>query len=367
MKFDYSVQEPLNREPPVDELISSFYTEKGAYDRNHGPIPHLDADTHIVHVDGAVENKLALSIAQLKNEFKQHDVVCCLQCAGNRRHTMRTLLKEVDGIDWGDGAVMNCKWRGPKLKDVLDRAGPKIPHGTKGHVAFASFQTECQDDTWYGGSIELERALRDDADVVLALEMNGKTLPVNNGYPVRMVVPGIAGARSVKWLDRITVQLEESKNFYQTHDYKVLPPDAVDKESASKYWDVTPAVQEMPVNSVIAVPQSGKTATLSPNGTIEVRGYALPSGNGGPVAKVEVSVDDGKTWVGAEIVNGLEARSKWAWVLWKATVKLERGEERRIFSRATDVAGQTQCAQPQWNFRGVCYNGYGESRDITVA
>lgn len=122
-------------------------------------------------MDGAVENKLELSIEQLKNDFKQHDVVCCLQCAGNRRHTMRTLLKEVDGIDWGDGAVMNCKWSGPRLKDILEKAGPKISHGKKGHVAFASFQTECQDDTWYGGSIELVRALRDDADVVLALEV----------------------------------------------------------------------------------------------------------------------------------------------------------------------------------------------------
>lgn len=84
---------------------------------------------------------------------------------------MRTLLKEVDGIDWGDGAVMNCKWSGPRLKDILEKAGPKISHGKKGHVAFASFQTECQDDTWYGGSIELVRALRDDADVVLALEV----------------------------------------------------------------------------------------------------------------------------------------------------------------------------------------------------
>lgn len=84
---------------------------------------------------------------------------------------MRTLLKEVDGIDWGDGAVMNCKWRGPKLKDILDKAGPKLPDGKNGHVAFASFQTKCQDDTWYGGSIELDRALGDDADVVLALEV----------------------------------------------------------------------------------------------------------------------------------------------------------------------------------------------------
>lgn len=197
--------------------------------------------------------------------------------------------------------------------------------------------------------------------------MNGEPLPVNNGFPVRVIVPGIAGARSVKWLDRITVQSEESKNFYQTHDYKVLPPDAVDKESASKYWGVTPAIQEMPVNSVIAVPQSGETTKLSPQGTTEIRGYALPSGDGGPVAKVEVSVDDGKTWADAEIVDGLEGRSRWAWVLWKATVKLEKGGGIRIFSRATDVAGQTQCAQPQWNLRGVCYNGYGESRDISVA
>ena len=197
--------------------------------------------------------------------------------------------------------------------------------------------------------------------------MNGKALPVNNGFPVRIIVPGVAGARSVKWLDRITVQLEESKNFYQTRDYKVLPPDAVDKKSANKYWDITPAIQEMPVNSVIAVPKSGETAKLSPDGAIEIKGYALPSGNGGPVAQVEVSVDDGETWMDAEIVEGVDGRSKWAWVLWKAAVKLEKGGGRRIYSRATDVAGQTQCARPQWNLRGVCYNGYGESRDITVA
>ena len=196
--------------------------------------------------------------------------------------------------------------------------------------------------------------------------MNGKTLSVNHGYPVRVVAPGIAGARSVKWLDRVTAQLEESKNFYQTHDYKILPPDATDQESASKYWGITPAIQEMPVNSAIAVPQSGETVRLSPKGTTEIKGYALPSGDGGPVAKVEVSVDDGETWVDAEIVDGPEGRSKWAWVLWKATVKLERGGRRRFLSRATDVVGQTQCAQPQWNLRGVCYNGYGESRDVTV-
>ena len=107
----------------------------------------------------------------LRSQYKQHEVVCALQCAGNRRHSMRTLLKEVDGIDWGDGAVMNCRWKGPKLRDILAEAGVNLANLEKGHVAFASYQTRVQADDWYGGSIELLRALRDSADVLLALEV----------------------------------------------------------------------------------------------------------------------------------------------------------------------------------------------------
>jgi len=140
-------------------------------DQCHSPIPHLDGNRHVVRVDGAVSKTIDLTIAQLKNEFKQHEVICALQCAGNRRHTMRTLLKEVDGIDWGDGAVMNCQWRGPRLRDVLERAGVKVPPKTKAHVAFACFQTQCQEDSWYGGSIELDRAMKESGDVILALEV----------------------------------------------------------------------------------------------------------------------------------------------------------------------------------------------------
>jgi DMSO/TMAO reductase YedYZ molybdopterin-dependent catalytic subunit len=92
--------------------IPSFITPTPeGYDRNHGPIPIIDASTHRVKIFGLVKNELSLSIDELK-ELPQHDVVCALQCAGNRRHTMRTKLKEVNGIDWFDGAVMNCKWSG---------------------------------------------------------------------------------------------------------------------------------------------------------------------------------------------------------------------------------------------------------------
>lgn len=196
--------------------------------------------------------------------------------------------------------------------------------------------------------------------------MNGKTLPINHGFPVRVIAPGIAGARSVKWLDRITVQLGESQNFYQQRDYKILPPEATNKQEATKYWDTVPAVQDMPINSVIAVPESGQTIQLTEAGTTTVKGYALPQGATGPVQRVEVSVDDAKTWSDAEIVDGKEGRGRWCWVLWTASVELKRGAPGRILSRATDAGGNVQSACPQWNLRGVAYNGYGEARDLKV-
>lgn len=87
---------------------------------------------------------------------------------------MRTRLKEVKGVDWMDGAVMNCKWKGPRLRDVLIKAGLKVKEPEKSplNVAFACFQVPCQDDDYYGGSIELWRAMQIDKEVILALEVD---------------------------------------------------------------------------------------------------------------------------------------------------------------------------------------------------
>ncbi|KAI9889693.1 MAG: hypothetical protein M1814_005094 [Vezdaea aestivalis] len=361
--LEYSVDKPLNREPPLQSLVSSFITTKG-YDRNHGPIPHIDPDKHQVKVSGLIKKPLSLSIAQL-HSFPQHSVTCALQCAGNRRHTMRTQLKEVDGIDWGEGAVMNCTWRGPLLLSILNAAGLSTPSQPEAHVAFSCFQTEVQDASWYGGSISLSRAMDPLAEVVLALEMNGKPLPINHGFPVRVVVPGVAGARSVKWLDGITVQARESENFYQQLDYKILPPEATDRKSAEEYWGKTPAIMDMPVNSVIAVPGSGGRVGRDGEGFVEVRGYALPGGKDGPVVKVEVSGDEGLTWRECELSKE-EGGGKWCWVLWRARVRVEVGKGRRVLSRATDLGGGQQARKPEWNLRGVAYNGYGEVHDLEV-
>ena len=213
MRFDACLEMPalstplLNREPELASLTSSFLTDISIrpYDRNHCPIPDsLDASTHRVRVDGLVSNSLNLSISDLRNSFPQHDVTCVLQCAGNRRHTMRTLLKEVDGVDWGSAAVMNCTWRGPRLRDVLLKAAPTLADEDRGerkvgdlqqelHVAFACNAVPCQDDSWYGASISMDRALRQNAEVILALEMNGAPLTQEHGFPVRVIVPGVAG------------------------------------------------------------------------------------------------------------------------------------------------------------------------------
>lgn len=194
--------------------------------------------------------------------------------------------------------------------------------------------------------------------------MNSKPLSAKHGAPVRIVAPGIAGARSVKWLSRITVQSSESENFYQQRDYKILPPEVTDKKVAEDFWDRTVAIQDMPVNSVIAMPQSGDEVQQDEAETTEIRGYALPQGADGPVVKVEVSIDDCETWTEADLIG--EDQGKWCWVLWKLRIKMPVGDKQRIFSRATDKAGNVQVAHPEWNLRGVAYNGYGEARDVTV-
>lgn len=119
----------------------------------------------------------------------------------------------------------------------------------------------------------------------------------------------------------------------------------------------------MPINSVIGFPNNEQTVTLDADGTLGVRGYAVPQGDQGPVVRVEVSGDGGSEWVEAEFEGPSE---RFAWVLWRAKVKMERGEGKQMLSQATDHGGNVQPRTCEWNLRGVAYNGYGESSGLTV-
>ena len=190
-------------------------------------------------------------------------------------------------------------------------------------------------------------------------------MTANHGYPIRVVLPGIAGVRWVKWLDRITVQDRESPNFYQQRDYKILPPDVVDHSMAEKHWERTPPMYEMPINSVIGVPADDETISLPPSGVVDVRGYAVPQGADGPIIRVEVSGDGGDSWVNAELSKQRDEQ-KWCWVLWTAKIKMRPGTGKEIISCATDAAGNTQQDHSQWNLRGIGYSGYGRARNLTA-
>ena len=170
-------------------------------------------------------------------------------------------------------------------------------------------------------------------------------------------------------LDRILLSLRESPNFYQQRDYKILPPDATDKDSAEKYWSTLPAMMDNPINAVVAIPEDHETAHLSSAEKLHVKGYAVPGGAGGPVVKVEVAVArPGET---GDDVRWVEARlgpaTRWSWVLWEGEVWAERGEGMRVFCRATDQAGNTQAEmRSAWNLRGVGYNGFESTVGLRI-
>ena len=400
----HSVENPLNREDNIQNLISRFLTSNdNAFNRNHGPIPRLSEKEHLLVIDGIVASPLVLGINELATSFSQHDLTCALQCAGNRRNTMGNFMRPVRGVGWNDGAVMNCTWSGVLLRDVLLRAGVTSPFSANSslmsdmtdrtisssddppdakdirdhelHVCFESNCVATQDcPKGFGGSIPLSRAIDPDYEVLLALRMNGEPLPVNHGYPLRVVVPGQLGARSVKWLERITISAEESPYHYQRRDYKVLPESIQSWDEANGttpggdgvgVWPILPAFGDMPVNSAVALPVSNSTVARDSDGQVEVKGYALPAGDHGPIAKVEVSTDEGKTWTQARILKN-ELSNKWCWSLWTVEVKIEKGEQKSVWSRATDAGGNVQPRMPKWNLRGLAYNGYGEARNIAV-
>ncbi|EON62927.1 hypothetical protein W97_02153 [Coniosporium apollinis CBS 100218] len=276
-------------------------------------------------------------------------MICALQYAGNRRHTMRTNLIEVDGV------AMNRVLRGSRLCELL--RGARVLE-----VLDEKARERACEDGWYGASILLSRALDEDADVVLALRMNDATLPTKHGGPVRVVVRGVADARTVKWVDRIMVQMVESANIYQMLRMR---------RARGWWWYRTPALLVIGIDSVVGVLVNGRTVWRDKEGMVAVKGHALPSGSNAPVEKVEVSVDEGMSWVETEILEVPEkvkgrGRLLWAWSLWTAKVKMEKGEKTRILSRATDGAGVVRLEVWDWDLRRFAYNGYGEASDLTV-
>jgi sulfite oxidase len=287
-----------------------------------------------------VQMPLDLSLDELRASFPAAEVMATLQCAGHRRKELSALQPIAGEIPWGADATGNATWRGVSLREVLLAAG--IAPGA-GHVAFLGLDTmeHGGESFCFGGSIPLEKAMS--AETLLAYEMNGEPLPPLHGFPLRAIVPGYIGARSVKWVSNIHVQAHPSTNYFQAHAYKLFPPHV---QAEQAVWATGQMLGAVPLNAVICHPQEGE---LLAAGLVRVEGYAI-AGAGGSIERVELSVDEGATWTAATL---LEPSFPWTWRFWEATFTLPAGVY-QIAVRAWDSAGRTQPQDVRqvWNWKG---------------
>jgi sulfite oxidase len=281
------------------------------------------------------------------NDFPKHSVMATLQCAGNRRDQLIAVAPVHGEVPWQSGAIGNAQWAGARLKDVLAAAG--IKEGAL-YAEFMGVEEVIRhnENVGFGASIPIEKAMSN--EVLLAYEMNGKPLEPNHGFPLRTIVPGYIGARSVKWLTRVTIQEKPSKNYFQAHAYQLFPAH-VDAQTAD--WDAGLQLSHLSVNCVITSPQEGDS--VKEDEPVLVKGFAI-SGGGKKIARVDVSSDNGETWTTAAITQNNEP---WAWAFWEVNLKLGKGEH-EIIARAFDAAANTQPAEARhvWNFKGYMNNAW---------
>ena len=327
---------------PADQLVTStrhFFT------RSHAPVPAVDPGTWRLRVEGLVQQNAAFWLDDLADSFPQRHLTATVVCAGLRREEFLSLGPLPGELPWGPEPVSTGRWSGVLLADLLQTVGCS-PEAR--HVEFVGLdQVERHGARFgFGGSIDLDKALN--GDVLLATALNGEPLPPAHGFPVRAVVPGWIGARSVKWLGRITLRDTPSDNYFQAKAYRfqrtVNPHDPYDVGQGT-------ALTETPINSVIVSP-TGVEAVRA--GRVTVKGWAIGTG-GRPLRAVELSPDAGASWVAAAITAGGE---RWAWSLWEAELTLPRGRH-VLAARASDRdSTQPATVNERWNVKGYNNNAW---------
>jgi sulfite oxidase len=335
-------EEPFNVETGAAALAEGPITATDAfYVRGHGAVPEIDPAGWRLRVHGLVERELSLSLETLREAFREREVTATLQCAGNRRAGL-VAIRDIPGeAPWGPGATGTATWTGVALADVLALAGPREEAV---HVGFdgADVCPEARPIQRFGGSIPLDKGRR--PEVLLAWAMNGAPLEPVHGAPLRVVVPGYIGARSVKWLDRIEVRTRPWQGYFQHVVYRLLPEDGQVGPGAGMPLGL------VALNADVLSPADGATVAA---GAVEVIGYAFAGGER-HVARVDVSLDGGGSWAQAELLDDL---GPWAWRQWRFLAELAPGEH-EILVRAWDSSAATQPEDEAalWNPKGYVNN-----------
>jgi DMSO/TMAO reductase YedYZ molybdopterin-dependent catalytic subunit len=325
---------PEDIEMPLDGFVDWITPIDRFFVRCHTYTPKVNLGEWSLKIDGKVDRPVTMTMDDLK-KLPRVELVAVAECAGNGRGFYEP---PVAGTQWQFGAVGNARWAGVRLRDVLRKAG--IQASAK-DVLFDGADVPLGKMPDFQRSIPAAKAL--DPDTLLAFEMNGQTLPVQHGFPLRVISPGWASDSWVKWLQHIEVLDHEADGFWMKTAYR-HPTGPVAPGTAVSAADMVP-VTDLNVKSVIANPGG-----WAKPGTVRVQGTAWS--NGSPVARVDVSTDGGKTWKAASLGG---RATRYGWRLWQLDWKAGEGEY-KLISRATNAAGQTQPLSQAWNPSGYLWN-----------
>lgn len=337
---------PRNGEPELGKLVQSWQTPTSLfYVRSHAPNPVIDLSQFRLTVAGMVRRPMTLSLGELRR-FADRSTTATLTCAGNRRGEFNKEGK-VGGVQWEAGAIGNATWAGVSLADVLRLA--EVRDGAR-HVWFEGLDEIAKGGGIipFGGSIPIQKAMIHEgaAAPLLAHTMNGAPLTPDHGFPLRTIVPGYIGARSVKWLGKIMVSDRPSPNHYVATAYKLV------KNTDPLDWMESSPIYRYPINAAICTPAINSRVTA---GMVDLSGYVLPTGRSGSKTRnVLVSGDMGKSWVQAEMTG---RNADFCWQLWKAQVKVTNAT-RRLMVKATDSSGGFMPGRVPWNAKGYLQNSW---------
>ncbi len=298
----------------------------------------IDPDKFTLEIKGKVDRPQKLSLKEIR-KMKAVELVAVAQCSGNSRGFFEP---RVAGGQLANGAMGNARWRGVPLKTVLDMAG--VQAGAR-QVTFGGMDGPVSDKTPdFVKALDVDHAR--DGEVMLAYGMNGEDLPVLNGFPLRLIVPGYYGTYWVKHLNEITVIDGVFDGFWMKSAYRIpdTPCNCVEPGTAPK---ATIPINRFTVRSFItSVPDGAKLRA----GRTMLRGIAFDGGKG--IKEVAVSTDGGKTWAQAKLGKDL---GRYSFREWKLPVKLAAGPH-ELKVRATSNGGETQPDEPRWNPAGYLRN-----------
>lgn len=374
---------PFDSETALEALRDAFHTPQALFFvRNHLPVPRIDEAEHRLTIELGDGRRRSLSMDELR-ALPQTRVDATLQCTGNR-------CNEIDSsVAGGIGQIGNASWEGVRLRDLLlaPLPSPTNASSAEGVVSQEPAKQPTRQPPLRGHlhavgrdgyevSIPLDKVMDERGGVLLAHSMNGEPLSRDHGAPLRLLVPGFVGARSVKWLSHLRVEAAESSSVWQERYYRIFPPWVRDIRDIDYHDHASaPPVYEFPVQSAIVAPADGEAVRREADGAVEVRGYAV-SGAGQRVMSVRLSTDGGDNWRDAALQRSPEHRTvataaadttaasaaeppgrTWSWVLWSARVPVPPGGgEVRLRCKAIDSAYNSQPERADYNLRGYLSN-----------